>query len=342
MTTTVQTKKMTDCERVANYCAGVLEGTIPACSYVMLAVERYMRDLETGHERGLYFDTEAAQLTVDLCRLFQHFEGKWAGEAFEPEDWQLFLFWQLFGWMRADGTRRFRVGYIEVPRGNGKTFLASLLGNYLTFGDGEPGAQVYAAATKMDQAKLIHEPAIWMVKASPAFMARAEIRVNNISVPETHSSFRPVGKDAKKLDGFKPHGAILDELHEHPDGSTWDVMRSGMGKRRQPLLLGITTAGFNPHGFCAQTRDRVIKILERVFDDDAWFGIIWTIDDGDDWKEKSSWIKANPNYGVSVDPVDFEAMAHEAIESPHLVNNFLTKKLDIWTTQEVRWANMVK
>ena len=327
---------------VQAYIDGVLSGEIIACKYVKLAVQRHLKDLKTGRERGLYFDPKTAQLVIDFFSLLQHTRGEWAGKEFILAGWQLFIVWALFGWKKADGSRRFRISYSEVARKNGKTVFAAGIGLYLLLMDGEIGAEIFSAATKLDQARIIHQEAIRMVRQSQSLKQRAKICINNIHVVETGSKFEPLGADAKTLDGLNPSGATIDELHAHPDSSVWDVLRSAMGARRQPLLFAITTAGFNTQSFCYQQRDYAIKVLEGVIEDDSFFAIIFTLDEKDDWKNENVWLKANPNLGVCVDIEDMRDMCKEAIESPGKLNNFLCKKLNVWTTQKVRWVNPEK
>ncbi len=333
---------------VQAYMDGIRKGNIIACKYVKLAVKRHLRDLKTGHKRGLYFDPDAAQIVIDFFDLLRHSKGKWAGQPFILEPWQMFIIWVLFGWKRADDSRRFRIAYSEIARKNGKSTFAAGIGLYLLMMDDEPGAEVYSTATKMDQAKIIHQEAIRMTRQSNYFGGRAGVHINNIHCDETNSKFEPLGADAKTMDGLNPSGATIDELHAHPDSSIWDVIRSAVGARRQPLMFAITTAGFNMHSFCYRQREYAINVLEGVFNDDSLFAIIFTLDydeNGqliDDWKDESVWSKANPNLGISVSIEDMRDMCGEAVESPSKLNNFLCKKLNIWTTQKVKWVNLEK
>ena len=328
---------------VNDYIQGILSGVIPSNKYHRLCVERHVDDLQNAKDRGLEFRPEMGYAVYMFCNLTRHFEGPTAGQPFIPEPWELFLIWNIYGWYREDGTRRYRVAYIEIPRGNGKSFIASVLSLYALVADGESGAQVYAGATKMDQAQIIHEPSTWMVQASPALKDICELRVNTISVPSTHSKFKPISSDAKKQDGFKPHFTTLDELHEHPDGKLFDVIRSGMGKRLSPLLFAITTAGFNKHSFCKTVvHSRVEKILEGIVQDDAWFGTIFGVDDENKWDDPAEWVKANPNLGVSITWSDMEDMAKEARDSVTSLNNFKVKRLNIWTTSDRGWLDYEK
>lgn len=327
---------------VEQYIDDVLSGEIPACLYVRQACQRHKDDLENGAARGLYFDEGAGQHIIDFFSFLQHSKGKWAGETIQLEPWQMFILWCVFGWMRSDGTRRFRTVYEEVARKNGKSTKLAGIGLYLLVADGEAGAEVYSAATKMEQAKIIHQEAIRMVRKSVSLKKRCGVHINNIHVDSTASKFEPLGADAKTLDGLNLHGGLVDELHAHADSSIWDVLRSAMGSRTQPLLYAITTAGFNSQCFCKQQRDYIISILAGQVEDDSMFGIIYTLDEADDWKDESVWIKSNPNLGVSVSIDDMREMAKEAVESAEKRNNFLTKKLNIWTTQHVSYFNIEK
>ena len=336
-------------ETVDKYITGVLDGSIVACKYVKLACQRYLNDIEHGQERGLYFDEDSAIHILDFFSHLKHTKGKWAGQYFELSDWQVFILWVLFGWKNADGTRRFRFAYNEVARKNGKSTLAAGIGLYMFGFDGEQGAECYTVATKMEQAKIVHKEAENMVRKSAGLRKRFGIHVNNIHDIETASKFEPLGADSKTMDGLNPHCTLVDELHAHPDGSLVDVMRSAMGARTQPMLLAITTAGFNSNNYCHQQRDYAVKILQGIIEDDTFFAIIFTLDgwdtnepDKDDWKDPAVWAKANPNLNISVGIKDMQDMAKEAAESPGKLNNFLVKKLNIWTTQQVKYINLDK
>ena len=327
---------------VEQYIDDVLSGEIAACKYVRQACQRHMNDLANGSDRGLYFDPDAAQLVIDFFSILQHSKGKWAGQCIDLEPWQMFIIWCVFGWKKADGNRRFKVAYNEVARKNGKSTFAAGIGLYGLVADGEEGAEVYSAATKMDQAKIIHQEAIRMVRKSVSLKKRCGVHVNNIHVNITNSKFEPLGSDAKTLDGLNPHLTTVDELHAHPDSSVWDVIRSAIGARTQPLMFAITTAGFNTQCFCKQQRDYAANVLSGIVEDDSLFAIIYTLDEGDDWKDESVWIKANPNLDISVSREDMRDMCKEAVESAEKRNNFLTKKLNVWTTQHVSYFNVAK
>ena len=279
------------------YIDDVLKGRIVAGRLVRLAVERHQRDLKTAKDRGLRFDPKAAKRVLDFFGRLRHSKGEWAGQPFVLAPWQAFILWVVFGWMRADGSRRFRTAYHEVSRKNGKSTLAAGVGLYLFAADQEAGAEVYTAATKRDQARIVHSEAVRMVASSPGLSRFITTFKDNLSLLRTGSKYEPLGADADTMDGLNISGAIIDELHAHPTRKVWDVIETGTGARRQPLLFAITTAGFDRHSVCWEQHDYGVKVLEGVIEDDTFFAYIAALDPEDDWQDASVWIKANPNLG---------------------------------------------
>jgi phage terminase large subunit-like protein len=322
---------------VMRYIDDVLHDRLPACKWVKLACQRHLDDLEYGTERGLWFDYEAAHLVVGFFGLLKHSKGEWAGQSIQLEPWQQFILWVLFGWKKADGTRRFRTAYIEVARKNGKSTFAAGIGLYLLVADGEPGAEVYSAATMRSQARITHSEASRMVKKSPALRKRITVFKDNLHMQDGAAKFEPLGRDSSNLDGLNIHGAIIDELHAHKTPEMVDVLDTATGSRRQPMTLEITTAGFDRSTICFQHHDYSEKVLEGTFENDAWFGIMFTLDADDDWEDEAVWVKSNPNLGVSKKIEDLRTKAQKAKEIPSSQNAFLTKELDVWTQSSARW-----
>lgn len=325
------------------YALAVASGEIVAGSLVRLACERHLRDLATGHKRGLRFDEEAADHALTFFRFTKHSKGEWAGRVFELALWQIFIVGCLFGWQRQiDGVwlRRFRTAYLSVARKNGKTQLAAGIGLYLAFFDGEPGAEVYSAATTEAQARICWSEAKRMVLKSPKLKARVTALANNLHRELTAQKFEPLANDPTLLDGLSCHGAVIDEYHAHPSGELADVLESSTGARRQPLMVYTTTAGSNAGGACA-TLDRDMQhILAGEAEDDAVFAYIARIDEGDAWNDRRAWAKANPNLGISVKPDDLERKAQRAERIPREQNEFRRKHCNQWTEQATRWLNM--
>ncbi len=312
---------------VRRYVDGVTSGRIVTCKYVRQAVERHLRDLDTGKNRDLWFDYEAAATALAFVQLLRHSKGKWAGQPLILEPWQAFIVACIFGWKKAAGTRRFNTAFVSVARKNGKSTLAAGVALDLLVADGEAGAEVYSAATKRDQAKIVHEEAKRMVRKSPCLRDVVTVLANVLAIEATDSTYKPLGADADTLDGLNPHGVIVDELHAHKTRAVWDVMESATGGRTSPLTLGITTAGSSgdQESIYWELKQYTLKVLAGVVDDDSWFGVIYTLDEGDSWEDESTWIKANPNLGVSVQLDDLRRKRVRCKATPAAVANFRIK-----------------
>lgn len=342
----------------SQYIDDVLTGRQVACKWVRLACERHQRDLANGQDRGLKFDDAAARHAIDFFRFLRHSKGEWAGQTVELEPWQQFVIALVFGWMAQDDQgswlRRFRTTFLEVARKNGKSTIAAGVGLYLFDADGEPGAEVYTAATKRDQARITHSEATRMVKASPFLRRRIRTFKDNLNILNTAAKFEPLGSDTDSMDGLNVHGAIVDELHAHKNRETWDLLDTATGSRRQALMFGITTAGVDRQSLCWDMHEYTEKILVGLVQDDSFFGLIYTLDpkvvdvdgrvieEGDDWEDERCWVKANPNLGVSKKIEDMRRKALQAKEMPTMLNSFLQRELNVWTQATVRWVNAPK
>lgn len=290
-----------------------------------------------------WFDPNAANKICLAIENFQHIRGRgFAGKPIKLEPWQTFIYATVFGWRRQDGTRRFRTAYTEIPRKNGKSTMSAPVGLYMLAIDGEPGAEIYSAATTRDQARIIFELAQRMAEGDPEFreMYGVTVHAHAISVLESASTFKPLSAEADTLDGLNIHAALVDELHAHPTRKVWDVLETGMGARTQPLLWAITTAGNNLSGICYEQHSYVQKILNRAARDESYFGIIYGIDTGDDPMSPDTWRKANPNYGISVMPDDVARLATKAAQLPSALSAFLSKRLNVWCQSDNPWMAM--
>ena len=326
--------------RVARYARSVADGDVPAGGLQRLACDRHLNDLQHARERGLRFDVELADRAIRFFGFLRHSKGEWAGQSFDLAEWQAFIVGSLFGWLREDGLRRFRTAYVEVPRKNGKSTLLSGIGLYLLIADDEPGAEIYTAATKRDQARITHGEAARMVKASPFLRNRIGAFRDNLHVEATHSKFEPLGADSDTMDGLNIHGAIIDELHAHKTSGVVDVLDTATGARRQPLIVEITTAGWDRQSICWQHHEYTRQIVEGLIEDDSWFGFIAAADADDDWTDERTWQKANPNYSVSVKTDDLRRKALKAQQMPAAQNSFKRLHLNIWTEQADRWMTI--
>ena len=326
--------------RVAKkYIADVLAGKATACKWVRLFCERHEKDLKMGTKRGLYFDEDEAERVLRFFDFLRHSKGEWGGQAFILSPWEQAYLWVLFGWRKKDGSRRFRISYLEVARKNGKSTLAAGVALYLLDGDKEPGAEVYSAATKRDQAKIVHGEACRMVRASTMLKQFITVRTDNMFVLDTNSKFEPLSSDYNSLDGLNIHGAIVDEVHAHKTRDLWDILETATGARRQPLMFAITTAGVSRQGICRELHDYLEKVLDGSLEDDSFCGIIFTLDEEDDYTDERVWVKANPNLGVSVKLDDLRDKIRKAREAPAALNAFLRLHMNVWTQAETRWID---
>ena len=345
-----------------DYAQEVLAGLIPACKWVKAACRRQIDDLgrwENDEAWPYEWLPELADRIIRFIELLPHVKGPLAGEPLRLERWQKFILATVFGWVnKSDGRRRYRTVYEEIPRKNAKTTKLAGIGLYMLTADGELGAEVYSAATKEEQARIVFEIAQQMARMEPEFRSTfgVEIFRKALAVRETGSKFVPLAAEADSLDGLNVSCALIDELHAHKTRAVHDVLDSGTGSRAQPLMWKITTAGSNRAGVCYDQRAYGIKVLNAVLkrhgglgyrvegeavDDESFFVIIYTIDEGDDYFDEATWRKANPNYGISVDPEDLRRMAGVAQIQAQALNEFLTKRLDVWVNAESAWMNML-
>lgn len=319
------------------YAEDVLSDRVPACELVKLTCLRYFDDIKNGPARGIYFNEKKAARAVNFFKFVRHSKGKWAGKQFELSPWQYFIVWCIFGFENADGSRRFNYVYIEVARKNGKSTFMAVLGLYLLIADKEAGADIYSAATTHKQAKIVFDEAKNMVKKSPALSKIAGVFQNNIHVTSTLSKFEPVSSEYDTLDGLSPHGGIIDEYHAHKSDGVYNVLKSGMGARENPLLMVITTAGFNKESACYYERKTAIDILKGIKTQDNYFAIVFTLDENDDWENPENWHKANPNIDISINLKFLEKEYLSAKNNPTKLVNFLTKNLNVWTDAQDVW-----
>lgn len=333
------------CRKAARYIERVLSGKIPACRFVKLACERQQADLARakGGRWKFIFDKSAANRVCAFIECLQHVKGPKAGQNIHLEGWQCFILTVIFGWKnRKTGVRRFRKAYIEVPRGNGKSTMLSGIGLFMETADGEKGADVYSFATTKEQARIVFNDALAMTRGNRDFRDAFGVTALNhsIVVIGTNSTFRPKSADADTLDGLNTHCGIIDELHAHKTRYVFDVVESSITKRNQPLIVCITTAGFILDGICMEQRRTIAHILDGSIQDDAYFGIIYTIDPGDDWQSEAALRKANPNWGISVQPDAAISAQNSAKINTSAQKNFLTKYLDIWVNSDSAWLDM--
>lgn len=312
---------------VTKYAQRVVSGKEVAGPYVRDAAARHLADLVDGPSRGLTWSVEAAERALDFFPAVLRLNGgQFEGLPFTLHGSQQFIVGSLFGWLRADGTRRFRTGYVEEGKGNGKSPLAGGIGLYLLTSDGEARAEVYAAATKKDQAMILFRDAVAMVDQSPLLRKRllktpAGPACSNLGYTATGSWFRAIASEDKQS-GPRPHGFLVDELHEHASAVVVNMASAGQKFRRQPLTFEITNSGFDKTSICFQHRTYSIgaargrKRTDAGFDDE-WFAFVCALDVGDDpFESEACWVKANPLLGRTIQKSYLRKQVREATGMP--------------------------
>lgn len=327
------------------YARDVVEGKVLAARPVRLACKRHLDDLTRSKTAAFPFKVDARK-AGRVCAFVEHLphiKGEWARrrEPIHLEPWQTFILVSLFGWVhKRTGLRRFRRAYVEVPRKNAKSTLAAGVGLYMVTADGEHGAEVYCGATTEQQGWEVFRPAKFMVERTAALRTAlgVEAHAATIAVANTGSRMEPV--IGRPGDGASPSCAIVDEYHEHPTSDLFDTMITGMGARAQPLAFVITTAGVNLEGPCFRMNRELRAVLEGTVEDDELFGVIYTIDDDDDWTTEAALWKANPNAGVSVGIDYLRSQQKQAIVNASRSGVFRTKHLNVWVTARSPYFNV--
>lgn len=354
-TQTPPTPSSTD--RTLSYAQAVLSGEIVAGPHVRNACRRHIDDLEHGHERGLWFDHAAADRAFGFFEtVLKLSEGQFEGQPFNLHPAQAFIVGSLFGWKRADGTRRFRRAYIEQGKGNGKSPMAGGIGLMGLCADGEAGAQIYAAAAKKDQAGILFQDACKMVRAAPALERRLQFaggvgREFNIAHLQSGSFFRPVSRDTGKTgSGPRPYFVLADEVHELPDRKIIEMLERGFKFRRAPLLFMITNSGSDRNSVAWEEHEHAVKVaagnVDAVTDptylgnviDDTTFSYVCSLDEGDDpLNDPSCWVKANPLLGVTITEEYLAEVVAQAKAIPGSLNGILRLHFCVWTDAETAW-----
>ncbi|MDB2704903.1 terminase large subunit [Pseudomonadota bacterium] len=338
-----ESSSITDLDPVTRYAFDVCEGVIVAGPHVRNSCKRHLDDLKHAHKRGFYFDVERVDYVLDF---FKHVlvlnGGDFEGQPYVPLGWQAFVIGSLFGWVNEQGLRRFRVAYIETGKGSGKSPLAAGIGIYGLVADNEPRAEIYAAATKKDQAMILFRDAVAMVDQSPELFKRinksgAAEKCWNLSYSETGSFFRPVSADDGQS-GPRPHIALLDEIHEHKNGNVVKMMRAGTKGRSQALMLMITNSGHNKNSICWEYHEYGAKVAAQEKDDDAFFTYICALDEGDDpLNDENCWPKANPSLGTTIKPQYLRELVKEAKGMASAESMVLRLNFCMWVGAESPW-----
>jgi phage terminase large subunit-like protein len=332
------------------YARRVVAEQILAGPHVRAACARHLRDLENAPARGLTFDREVARRALEFFpEVLRLNGGQFEGQPFVLLGYEEFIIGSIFGWLRADGTRRFRTAYIEMGKGNGKSPLAAGIGLYCLTSDNEYRAEIYAAATKKDQAMILFRDAVAMVDLSPALAKRvlktpAGPACHNLAYLRTASFFRAIASEDKQS-GPRPHCFLIDEVHEHPDATMVNMASAGRKWRRQPLVIEITNSGFDRDSVCWEHHQYSISVVTAAQTDEAnfndeWFAYVCALDDGDEpFADEACWPKANPGLFHIIQPAYIRAQLREAHGMPSKQSSVARLNFCQWVGAENPWID---
>jgi phage terminase large subunit-like protein len=279
-------------------------------------------------------------------------KGKFEGMPWKLHTSQEFIVGSLFGWKRTneDGelVRRFRRAYIEMGKANGKSPLAAGIGLYGMCDDNEPGAEIYSAGSSRDQANILFQDAVAMVRQSPSLSKRiqpagAEHNVWKLTLKsDVGTLFKPLSREVRTRGaGTKPHMALCDEIHEHPDSKTIDTLERGLTKgRRQPLLAMFTNSGTDRNSICYAEHQHAVRVAHGDIEDDYAFSYVCALDETDDpLKDPSCWQKVNPLLGIIQKREDLAIAVKQAKDIPGKLNGILRLHFCVWTDAETAWIS---
>ena len=287
-----------------------------------------------------HYDKEKADRAVCFMQNLRHTKGKWAGKRFVLLPWQEQIVRDLFGIVKADGTRQFHMAYIEIPKKNGKSELAAGIALYLLYADGEAGAEVYGAAADRGQASIVFDVARQMVNQSRALSRRAKINVSSKRIVNYSNAgfYQVLSAESSTKHGINVSGLVFDELHAQPNRTLFDVLTKGSGDARtQPLFFTITTAGNDKNTICYEQHTKALDILEGRRIDPTFYAVVYGLKEGDDWHDEANWYKANPSLGETITIDRVREAYQNALENPAEENVFKQLRLNIWTNATVVW-----
>jgi phage terminase large subunit-like protein len=324
--------------------------------HVRNSCRRHIEDLVSGPKRGLTWDPAASEWAInffpDVLRLAG---GQFEGKRYDLHPSQQFKTGCFFGWKKADGTRRFRRLYDEEAKGNGKTPWAAGLGHYFLIADGEKRAEVYAAAANMLQAQVLFRAAVAMWEQSPTLSriltGSGNAHVYNLAYLRKGSFFRPISGEVRKTgSGPSPSAALCDEVHEHPDRLTIEMLERGFKWRQQPALIMTTNSGSDRNSACWEEHQHAVRVAAGTMNpdedftyvgeivDDETFSYVCSLDKGDDpLEDPRCWVKANPLIGITIQDEYLEGVVRQAKSIPGKLNGILRLHFCVWTDAETSW-----
>ena len=326
---------------VREYYSEIESKKIVACEEIKCLYKRMVEEMDRQEDASFpfYFDEGVGNHAIEFIETFcKHYQGEHAGKTVRLELFQKAFVQCLFGWLEKEtGLRRFREYFFEVARKHGKSFLSACIADYMLVADGEDGAEVYSAATKLDQAKIIYNAAKNIVDQSPELRALVKSTREGLYFKMTRSIMKPLPNESKSLDGLNIHFAALDEIHEQKDRNMYDVLRQGMKARRQPLIGCITTSGFRREGLYDNLHDYAVEVAKGTKTDDRFLPVVYKLDDVEEWVNPKMWMKANPGLGTIKSYVQLADDVERAKQDPSYLPTLLVKDFDMKQSEQTAW-----
>lgn len=326
---------------VKEYNKRIQSGKIEACEEIKCVYKRLVEEMD-DNSSPFWFSEEQGEFVINFIEGFcKHYQGEHAGEYVRLELFQKAFIQALFGFLEKDtNRRRFREYFFEVARKHGKSFLSGCIAVYMMAADGEQGAEIYSAATKLDQAKIIYNVAKNIVDQNEDLRALIKSTREGLSFKMTRSIMKPLPNESKSLDGLNIHFAALDEIHEQKDRNMYDVLRQGMKARKQPLIGCITTSGFRREGLYDNLHDYASMVARGVVQDDRLLPVIYKLDEIDEWMDPTKWIKANPGLGTIKSYIQLADDVERAKSDSSYLPTLLCKDFDMKQNEVTSWLPM--
>lgn len=324
--------------RFYTYAREVTTGRKVACKQVRQACQRFLDDLS---DERFEFRMDRVVHCVSFIRMLRHFSGVANNKPFVMEPWQLFIVANIVGWYwKNTGKRRFNEAYVSIARKNGKTALFAALMIYFLLADGEPDATVLISANSREQATRVDFQMIrgFLQKLDPKAKT-VKAQRNQVKVAKTTNMMYVTAADASKLDGYNISACLVDEYHEADTSEVKDVLKTAMGNRRNPIQCVVTTRGFDMSKPCYALDHYAQQVLSGEKKDDGLFAMIFTLDEGDDWRDQRAWVKANPNLGVTVSSQYIAGELAKAESSTTDEINYRTKLMNQWVESKTIWIS---
>lgn len=331
-----------DYNPIREYWREIETGKVAVSAKLRKTFEKIVSDLDDSNE--WFYSPARANHVLEFAENFcKHSKGKWGGTAVRLELWEKAILATIFGFIDIEGNRKYREAILIVGKKNGKSLLASIVGNYMLVADGEPGPEVYAVATKRDQAKIIWLEARRMVRKTPVLLKRVKCLVAEMLCDANDGTFKPLASDSDTLDGLNIHCGLMDEIHQWKNGKAlYDIIADGVTAREQPLIFITSTAGTIREDIYDQKYDEACRVINGYFDpngykDEHFIAFIYELDARSEWTDPKAWQKANPGLGTIKNIKTLAAKVEKAKANPLLVKNLVCKEFNIRETSSEAW-----